>query len=106
MVIYLAAALFLLLLAVLLARAYRADRRVSTLLIGSALIGAAFFYTYFTRTMLVYKPILVLHIALTLYCWYGVFLYLLKRKLNRYAILSPLGSILLFFAVAYYFKEQ
>jgi len=105
-VVYLLAGVFTLLLSVLLVRAYRSDREISTLLIGAGVVAAAAFYTAFTRTMIVYKPIMVLHIALTLYCWYGVFKYLLKRDLDPIAILSPLGSIALFFAVAYYFKEQ
>ncbi len=106
MIVYLLAGAFILLLAVLLARAYRSDRQITTLLIGAGIIAAAAFYTAFTRTMIVYKPIMVLHIALTLYSWYGVILYLLKRRLEPVALLSPLGTILLFFIVAYYFKEQ
>jgi len=103
---YLLAALFLLALGTLLVRAYRADRSVSTLLTGVSLIGVAAFFTAFIRTMIVYKPLMVLHIALTLYCWYGVVLYLLKRRVEPYALLSPAVSILLFFFVAYYFKER
>ncbi len=106
MALYLLAGVFLLLLAFLLIRAYRVDRSFSTLFIGAALIAAALFYSGFTRSMIVYKPIMVLHIALTLYSWYSVFLYLVKRRIDLYGILSPLGSIALFFLVAYYFKEQ
>ncbi len=106
MALYLFAGLSLLLIAVLSIRAYRIDKDATTLVVGLALTAAAAFYTGFTRTMLVYKPIMVLHIALTLYCWYGVFLYLLKRKIDFYALFSPLGTIALFFLVAFYFKEQ
>ncbi len=106
MFVYLLAGAFILLLSVLLVRAYKTDRRIATLLIGAGTIAAAAFYTAFTRTMIVYKPIMVLHIALTLYCWYGAFLYLLKRRLDPFAMFSPLGTVLLFFMVAYYFKEQ
>ncbi len=106
MFVYLLAGAFIAVISVLLVRAYRSDRSISTLLVGVGLIAAASFYTAFTRTMIVYKPIMVLHIALTLYSWYGVFLYLLKRRLDPYAILSPLGTVLLFFGVAYYFRER
>jgi len=105
-VLYLIAGLFLLVLGLLLARAYRADRQLSTLVTGALFIAAAAFYSGFARSMIVYKPILVLHMALTLYSWYAVFLYLLKRRIDPYGLLAPLGSIALFFLVAYYFKEQ
>lgn len=96
----------MLLLFLLLVRAYRVDGRIETVATGVAIIAAAAFYTAFTRTMIVYKPIMVLHMALTLYSWYGVFVYLLKRRLEPVALLSPLGSIALFFLLAWYFKES
>ncbi len=106
MVLYILAALFLLVTAVLLWRAYRSDGELSTLVLGVVFICTVLFYSSFTKSMIVYKPIMVLHIALTLYSWYGLYLYLLKRRIDLYAILSPLGSIALFFLVALYFKEQ
>ncbi|WP_457595193.1 hypothetical protein [Hydrogenimonas sp.] len=106
MLLYLLAALFLLALGTLLVWAYRADRRAATLLTGAALIALGAFFTGFARTMIVYKPLMVLHIALTLYCWYAVILYLLRRKLELHALFSPAVSMLLFFLVAYYFKER
>ncbi|BDY12264.1 hypothetical protein [Hydrogenimonas cancrithermarum] len=103
--LYVAAALVLLFYGALLYRVYLTDRRIETTAIGLVLIFGASFFTAFTRTMLVYKPIMVVHIALTLLCWYGVAIYLLYRRFNLWLLLSPAATIAAFFFVAWFFKE-
>lgn len=103
--IYVLAALILLLFGVLLYKAYIDDREVATLLKGAAMIAAGFFFTTFSRSMIVYKPLMVLHIALTLLYWYGVVLYLLRRDVKISFLAAPLASMTLFFLVAWIFRE-
>lgn len=103
--LYFAAALMLLFYGVLLYRSYISDRRIGTVVIGIFLIFGASFFTAFTRTMLVYKPVMIVHIALTLLCWYGVAIYLLRRRFNLWLLFSPVASIAFFFFAAWFFKE-
>ena len=103
--VYFAAALLLLLFGWLLVRAYREERDVSVLLKGGAMIGAGFFFIAFSRTMIVYKPLMVLHIAMVLLYGYGVVRYLVGRETNRLLLAAPLASMGLFFAVAWFFRE-
>ncbi len=102
---YILAASLLLLFGWLLYRAYMIDRDMTTLLRGGAMIGAGFFFVAFTRTMLVYKPLMVLHIAAILLYGWGVVRYLLRRETTIGLLVAPLLSMALFFAVAWFFRE-
>jgi len=102
---YLLAASLLLLFGWMLYRAFMADREVATLLRGGAMIAAGFFFIAFTRTMIVYKPLMVLHIAAVLLYGYGVARYLLRRETKLPLLVAPLVTMGIFFAVAWLFRE-
>ncbi len=103
--VYLLAASILLAFGMMLYRAYAEERDMTTLLKGAVLIGIGIVFTAFSRSMIVYKPLMVLHIALTLLYWYGVVRYLVRREMNVPFLVAPLASIVLFFAVAWMFRE-
>jgi hypothetical protein len=102
---YLLAALLLIAFGVMLWRAWRLDRDVTALLKGAVLVGAGVFLSAFARSMLVYKPLMVLHIAATLLYWYALLLYLTRREVKWPFLVAPVATALLFFAVAWLFRE-
>ncbi|WP_457596219.1 hypothetical protein [Hydrogenimonas sp.] len=102
---YLLAALFLVGFGVLLWRAWERDRDVATLLKGAGLVAAGIFFTSFARSMLVYKPLMVLHLAAVLLFWYGTVRYLLRREARWPLLAAPLATMALFFVVAWLFRE-
>ena len=104
--IYSIASIVLIFYGVILYRGYRADRDLHRLAVGTGLVLMASFFTGFSRTMLVYEPIMILHLALTLLCWYATARYILFRRFNPWQIFSPLATIGLFFLVAWFFKES
>ncbi len=104
--IYALASLVLIAYGVLLYRGYRNDGDLKRLAIGIGLVAMALFYTGFSRTMLVYKPIMIGHIALTILCWYATARYILFRVFNPWQLFSPLVTIGLFFFIAWFFKES
>lgn len=99
------AALGLLLLGAALWLKFRRTRNWKQLFLGAGMIAVTLFFTIFTKTMLVYKPLMVVHLALSLLAWWGVMLYLWRERLVLWALLSPLVTLLLFFATAYLFNE-
>ncbi len=105
MKIYILAAIVLILYGFLIYQGYKRDHDLQRLAIGVGLVLMASFFTGFSRTMIVYKPIMIAHIALTLLCWYAVARYILLRIFNPWQLFSPLATIGLFFLVAWYFKE-
>ncbi|WP_353662978.1 hypothetical protein [Hydrogenimonas sp. SS33] len=102
---YILAALVLLAFGTLLYRAYRQSGDLAVLLKGTALVGAGFLFVAFTRSMIVYKPLMVLHIAMILLYGYGVTVYLLQGRVRPFFLAAPLASLALFFAVAWLFRE-
>ncbi|WP_201353559.1 hypothetical protein [Hydrogenimonas urashimensis] len=103
--LYVAAALLFLLFGLLLYRAYARERDVSMALKGAAMIGAGFFFIAIVRSMIVYKPLMILHIAAVFLYGYGVVRYLLARETRIVLLAAPLVSILLFFVTAWFFRE-
>jgi hypothetical protein len=55
--------------------------------------------------MIVYKPLMVLHIAAVLLYGYGVARYLLRRETKLPLLVAPLVTMGIFFAVAWLFRE-
>lgn|GEM_PF-1225822 len=103
--LYVAAALALIGFGYLLWRGWREDRDLSTLLKGAALVLAGIFFTSVSRTMLVYTPLMVLHLAATLLFWYGTVLYLVRRDLKWPLLAAPAVTMAIFFVVAWMFRE-
>ncbi len=62
--------------------------------------------TYSTKILLVYKPLLVLHIALLIVAWWHYYRYVFKDILKIYWMLSPLVSLGLFVIIALFFREN
>lgn len=62
--------------------------------------------TYATKVVFIYKPLLVLHIALLIMAWRSFYLYLTKGVSWSYWIFSPLFSLLLFIIIALFFREH
>ena len=102
---YVLAALLLLAFGGLLYRAYRERRDAIMLIKGTALVGAGIFFVAFARSMIVYKPLMVLHIAAVLLYGWGVVLYLTRREVKVPMLAAPLATMALFFAVAWIFRE-
>ena len=100
------AALVLILYGALLYLGYRNDRDIRHLTVGIGLVAMAVFFTAFSRTMLVYKPIMIAHIALTILCWYATARYIILRVFNPWQLFSPLVTIGFFFLIAWFFKES
>ncbi len=103
--VYVAAALLLIAFGIMLYRAYMQERDLSVLLKGGAMIGAGFFFISFSRSMIVYKPLMILHIAMVILYGYGVVLYLLRRETKVALLGAPVVSLALFFIVAWFFRE-
>ncbi len=65
------------------------------------MIGASVFSKY----LFVYKPLLILHAVLLVFGWIELFRYVFAKKANFYFLFSPLGTILLFFAIGLFFSD-
>ncbi len=74
---------------------YSTSKKVFLLLILVA-------FTIFSKFLLIYLPIFILHIVLLFIGWGGYFLLLLNRVKKVWPIFLPIISILLFFITAIY----
>ena len=77
---------------------YSTSKKVFLLLILVA-------FTIFSKFLLIYLPIFILHIVLLFIGWGGYFLLLLNRVKKVWPIFLPLISILLFFITAIYVSK-
>ena len=77
---------------------YSTSKKVFLLLILVA-------FTIFSKYLLIYLPIFILHIILLFIGWGGYFLLLLNRVKKVWPIFLPIISILLFFITAIYFSK-
>jgi hypothetical protein len=101
--------LMALLLAFLLFYLYFRYRREKDLLqIGRylAAIGIAVFFTYMSKMVLVHKPVFVVHLALLILSWIGVFFYLFRERLIWWLLLAPSVTTLFFIFEALFFREN
>ncbi|RUM45581.1 MAG: hypothetical protein DSY46_02550 [Hydrogenimonas sp.] len=103
--IYMVGAIVLLLLVGVLYRSYQKNRDLRGIAIAVGLIVGGIFFISFARSMIVYKPLMVLHIALTLLYWYALVIYLIRQRLHYYLLLAPLFTIAAFFLIGIFFKE-
>ncbi len=102
---YILAALLLLAFGALLYRAYMERKEATILFKGVVLVVAGIFFVTFSRSMIVYKPLMVLHIAAVLLYGWGVILYLTRREMKVSLLAAPLATMALFFVVAWIFRE-
>ncbi len=98
---YLLPALILILFVGLLYRAYATSKEPAVLLKGAGLIVLGLFFALFLCSMIVYVPLMILHLAATIVYWSGVALYLLKGRLNFWLLVPPAVTLLLFFGAAW-----
>ena len=104
--IYFVLAILLLLVVVSIYFSYKKSRDKKQLLKSIGFVMAVLFFTYISKAIIVHKPIFVLHLALVMLSWSGLFLYLVKDRLRLWMILAPLVSTILFFAMALFFREN
>ena len=104
--LYIALALALILIVSTLIFSYQKyhDKRrfVFSLLI---LVGLSIL-TYATKILLIYKPLLVVHIALLIMAWYHYYLSLKKRQAWSFWIFAPTLSLMLFVLISLFVREN
>ncbi len=71
-----------------------------------AVIGIAVFFTYISKMVLAHKPVFVVHLALLILSWIGVFYYLFKDRLIWWFLLAPSVTTLFFIFEALFFREN
>ncbi|OQX74099.1 MAG: hypothetical protein B6D59_03455 [Campylobacteraceae bacterium 4484_4] len=106
MIYYLLFALLLVGLGAGLYFRYRDSYDLRYLATGAGWIILALFFTYATKILFVYKPILVLHLALLILSWTGVVKYITQKKAIWPLLLAPSVSLILFVTIALFFREN
>jgi hypothetical protein len=104
--IYFILAILLLLVVVSIYYSYKKSADKKRLLISIVFVLSVLFFTYISKVIIVHKPIFVLHLALVMLSWAGLFFYLVKNRLHLWMILAPLASTVVFFAMALFFREN
>ena len=104
--IYFTIAVLLLLVILLIYYKYKKSDNPKQLIQSVTFVGIVLFFTYISKVIIVHKPIFVLHLALVILSWIGLFLYLVKNRLQLWMILAPIVSTILFFAMALFFREN
>ena len=103
---YLLLALLLLLIMIAIYRSYQNAHDAQKLFVRIALLITLMIFTYASKILLVYKPLLILHLALLMLAWWHYYRYIIKDILKLYWILSPLLSLTLFIIIALFFREN
>ena len=106
LMIYFFLAVLLLITVALIYYKYQKSDDPKSLVKSIAIVGMTLFFTYISKVIFIHKPIFILHLALVLISWGGVYLYLIKNRLNLLMVLAPLASTLFFLAVALFFREN
>jgi len=104
--IYIAIALIIILSVFSIVLSYQKYHDKRRFLLAIAFLILLLIVTYATKVVFVYKPLLVLHIALLMMAWRAFYLYLRKGKEYSYWIFSPLFSLALFILIALFFREH
>lgn len=104
--IYFLSALALVLIVVGIYFSYQKSQNQPKLLRSVGLLILLLMLTYSLKILLVYKPILLLHIALLIVAWWHYYRYIFKDILSLYWILSPIVSLVLFIIIALFFREN
>ncbi len=103
---YLLFAFTLVILGTLLYTRYSRSHDIRYLLYGFGWILIAVIFTYATKILFVYKPLLVLHLALLILCWRGVVVYITQKRVAWPLLLAPSISLIMFVAIALFFREN
>jgi len=106
MKMYIFLSILLLVVIFLLYLSYKKSGDKSKLIKSLGFVAVVLFFTYVSKVIFVHKPLFIVHLALVMLSWFGLFVYLVKDKLQLWMILSPLFSTLFFFAMALFFKEN
>ncbi len=104
--LYLVFAIILVLIMTTLYLSYQKSHDREKLLRSFGLLILLLIFTYATKILLIYKPLLVLHLALLIMAWWHYYRYIFKGILKVYWILSPLASLGLFVITALFFREN
>ena len=104
--IYLIIAFILLSITLSIYYSYKKSNDQKRVLMSITLVLSVLFFTYISKVIIIHKPIFVLHLALMIISWIGLFLYLVKNRLQLWMILAPAVSTSLFFAIALFFREN
>jgi len=104
--IYFLSALALVIIVLTVYFSYQKSHDKTKLLRSMGLLILLLVLTYSTKILLVYKPLLLLHIALLIMAWWHYYRYIFKNILTLYWILSPLVSLGLFVIIALFFREN
>lgn len=104
--IYFTLAVLLLIVVALIYNSYKKSNNKEELFKSILYVLSVLFFTYITKAIIIHKPIFVLHLALVLLSWGGLFLYLVKDRLNIWMIFAPIVSTVLFFSIALFFREN
>ncbi len=104
--LYIFLSLLLVAAMVLLYLKYRKEHNPRKLLISTAVLAAIIFFTYFSKVIFVHKPVFVVHFALLILSWIGLFLYLVRDRLLWWLIAAPGVTTLFFIVEALFFREH
>ncbi len=104
--LYIFLALILTVLLLILYIKFKKGEKGQNLLHFLSAIAVAMFFTYISKTIIVHKPIFIVHLALLLLSWGSVFYYVIKEKLILWFLLAPLATTLFFFIEALFFREH
>ena len=103
---YLLFALALVLIMITLYGSYQKSHNHKKLVQSLGLLLLLLILTYSTKILLIYKPLLVLHIALLIVAWWHYYRYIFKDIFKLSWMLSPLLSLGLFVLIALFFREN
>ena len=104
--LYLVFAILLVLIMTTLYLSYQKSHEKKKLLHSVGLLILLLIFTYATKILLIYKPLLVLHLALLIMAWWHYYRFIMKDILKVHWILSPLASLGVFVIIALFFREN
>jgi lysylphosphatidylglycerol synthetase-like protein (DUF2156 family) len=104
--IYLLLAALLLFITSTIYISYQKSTDTKKFILSLGILLLLIIFTYSSKVLLIYKPLLILHIALLIMAWRAYYFYLFKDKWQPYWIASPLISILIFVNIALFFREN
>ena len=104
--LYIFLALLLVMVILFLYFRYKEEQDPKKLLSYGAVLVIVIFFTYFSKVILVHKPVFIVHLALLILSWIGLLLYIVKDRLIWWFILAPGATTLFFIIEALFFREH
>lgn len=104
--LYIFLALLLVIAILILYFRYQKEHDFKKLLSYGAALALVIFFTYFSKVILVHKPVFIVHLALLILSWIGLLLYIVKDRLIWWFILAPGATTLFFIIEALFFREH